>query len=147
MSSEKETLDIDTLKAGPELDALVAEQVMGLTWDESRCRVCGWPLKEKLEDGCVPENCSLRPGPIRRADSSPRYSTDLLEAWKVVEKEHLCIHPASCNPPFYWVGYPGGLKGGMVGDIENRTLGTGETAPLAICRSALKIAMLAREDR
>jgi len=24
--------------------------------------------------------------------------------------------------------------------MENRTLGTGETAPLAICRSALKIA-------
>jgi len=80
-------------EGGPELDALVAEQVMGFTWDESRCRVCGWPLKEKLEDGCVPENCSLRPGPVRRADSPPRYSTELLEAWKIVDKEHLCIHP------------------------------------------------------
>jgi len=57
----------------------------------------------------------------------------------IVEKWHLCVHRAGSVQPFYWVGYPGDLPG-MVGDVDNRTLGTGETAPLAICRSALKIA-------
>src|SRR4051812_26529004 len=32
------------MTSGRELNALVAEKVMGLVWDEERCRVCGWPL-------------------------------------------------------------------------------------------------------
>jgi len=32
---------------------------------ESRCAVCGWPLKERAEDGCVRGNCSYRPRPER----------------------------------------------------------------------------------
>lgn len=135
-------MDFDTMRAGPELDALVAEKVMGITWDNSRCRVCGWPIRDRVEDGCVAENCSRRPGPDRWADAPAPYSTDLAAAWAIVEKEHLCIHPASCNPPFYWVGYPRDLKAGMVADVENPTLGTAETAPLAICRSALKVGAL-----
>jgi hypothetical protein len=27
----------------------------------TQCEVCGWTLKEKIEDGCVPGNCSYRP--------------------------------------------------------------------------------------
>lgn len=48
-------------------------------WDESRCRVCGWPLHQhnpftRLHNDeppltCTPENCSERPAPERRADS------------------------------------------------------------------------------
>lgn len=30
---------------------------------EGRCQVCGWPLVERIEDGCVPGNCSMRPAP------------------------------------------------------------------------------------
>ena len=30
---------------------------------EERCQVCGWPLAERWEDGCVPGNCSMRPRP------------------------------------------------------------------------------------
>ena len=26
-----------------------------------RCPVCNWPMKEKMEDGCIPGNCSYRP--------------------------------------------------------------------------------------
>lgn len=33
--------------------------------DESRCAVCGWPLKERVEDGCTRGNCSHRPRPER----------------------------------------------------------------------------------
>lgn len=137
-------MNIDAMKAGPELDALVAREVMEETWDESRCRICGWPLKEKLQDGCVPESCCLRPAPERRADAPAPYSTDLETAWRVVDKVHLCVHRAGSTEPFYWVGHPSDQGGGMVGDVDNRTLGTGETAPLAISRSALKILEMAK---
>lgn len=132
-------MNIEDMKAGPELDAMVAREVMGEVWDESRCRICGWPLVEKLKDGCVADSCSFRPVPDRRADAPAPYSTDLLAAWQIVDKEHLCVHRAGSPQPFYWVGYPSDRGGGMVADMENKTLGTGETAPLAICRSALKI--------
>lgn len=28
-----------------------------------RCEVCGWPLKQTIDEGCVSGNCSLRPPP------------------------------------------------------------------------------------
>jgi hypothetical protein len=28
-----------------------------------RCPVCGWPLADRLEEGCIPGNCSMRPRP------------------------------------------------------------------------------------
>lgn len=28
---------------------------------ERRCVICDWPLKERMEDGCIPGNCSYRP--------------------------------------------------------------------------------------
>lgn len=28
----------------------------------NRCQICGWPLKATLELGCIPGNCSYRPG-------------------------------------------------------------------------------------
>lgn len=31
--------------------------------DNSRCAVCGWPLKETIDEGCVVGNCSMRPLP------------------------------------------------------------------------------------
>lgn len=136
--------EIDALKAGPELDALIAREVMGEVWDEKRCRICGWPLAARLKDGCVPESCALRPAPSHRADDPAPYSTELEWAWKIVDKEHLCVHRAGCTENFYWVGYPSDRGSGMVGDSDNETLGTGETAPLAICRSALKILEMAR---
>lgn len=34
-----------------------------------RCRVCGWPLAERLQDGCVKGYCAQRPAPKTRADA------------------------------------------------------------------------------
>lgn len=42
-------------------------EFMGMKWDENRCPVCGWPLKNKIEDGCIIGNCSVRPAPETRA--------------------------------------------------------------------------------
>ncbi len=46
---------------------------LGRKWDEWRCRICGWQLKESIEDGCTVESCSLRPAPEKRADEPPPY--------------------------------------------------------------------------
>ncbi len=77
-------MNVMELKAGPELDALIAEKVMGLTirWD--------WPDDEhhsdekvrrvEIERDCVD-------GKKRMIDEElPRYSTDISAAWEVMEK-------------------------------------------------------------
>ena len=72
------------LKAGPELDRLIRDTVMGVAWDETRCRVCGWPLADTREEGCVLGNCSQRPPPsIPVAERCQSYSTDLTAAAQV----------------------------------------------------------------
>lgn len=48
-----------------------------LPWDETRCRVCGWPLANTADEGCVKGNCSMRPGPAKRADAG--YAPELQE--------------------------------------------------------------------
>jgi hypothetical protein len=47
--------------------------------DESRCAVCGWPLRDTIDEGCVRANCSQRPRPDRlyapeRAEREERWS-------------------------------------------------------------------------
>ena len=32
-----------------------------MTDDTKRCEICDWPLVARMEDGCVPGNCSYRP--------------------------------------------------------------------------------------
>jgi len=59
-----------------EIDALVAEKVLGQTWDENRCRICGWPIYEFPIDGCTIDDCSLRPLPKKRADEPAHFTTD-----------------------------------------------------------------------
>jgi hypothetical protein len=58
---------------GREFDARVMVKVMGIVWDEGKCRVCGWPFSD---DHCHPNDCSMRPVPATRADDPPHYSTD-----------------------------------------------------------------------
>ncbi|OPX96073.1 MAG: hypothetical protein A4E60_03517 [Syntrophorhabdus sp. PtaB.Bin047] len=62
-------------------------------FDETRCRVCGWPLKQTIEEGCTAESCSMRPAPQRRADEPPDYSrpADLYEffSWLCREKPEM----------------------------------------------------------
>lgn len=45
---------------GLDCDAEAARQRADI---ESRCAVCGWPLAERIEDGCTRGNCSYRPRP------------------------------------------------------------------------------------
>jgi hypothetical protein len=127
MNTAGEKIDFHALQAGPELDALVHAEVMGIKWDEKRCRICGWPLYERIEQGCVLENCCLRPAPARRADSIPPYSTEFHMAWLIVEKM------AEKHSDLYIE------KAGLNWHFSTPLAGEDALTPaLAICRASLK---------
>lgn len=48
---------------------------------DSRCAVCGWPLAESVEEGCVRGNCSMRPRPgwLYAPERAKREADDLHE--------------------------------------------------------------------
>jgi len=111
--------DIDNLQAGRELDALVVTEIMGY-------------------EGCV----------LAHGDSTfPPYSTDIAAAWLVVEKLSALKLRAqiedsdgkSWTCTFHkWIGAP------FCWDDVGSSIA--DTAPLAICRAALR-AMLSQGDK
>ena len=114
------------LNAGHELDALIAEKVMGFA-------VKLWPHTDRL---FVAE----------RGNGTqillPAYSTDIAAAWEVVEKLGERFHARLLTPfirsgdNHYWCGFtPLGMTG-FNGRPDYEAVA--ETAPLAICRAALK---------
>lgn len=102
------------LKAGRELDKLIAEKVMG--WNFSDAAQAWYPP-------------NLHPLSNVLGHAIPSYSTDIVAAWKVVERlikdGHACDvlydHGWSCHS-----------------DLRGRRE-YGETAPHAICLAALAI--------
>ena len=128
------------LPAGRELDALIAEKVMGLPPEQWRhdapgcediyynvCNRCGLSQNSKSDAEFYQERCP-EPAP---------YSTDIAAAWLVVEKLRLAV--VSGDDPKdgshgYWAGVPVPLGGNME-DWRGA-----DTAPLAICRAALAAA-------
>lgn len=131
----------ETREAGRELDALIAEKVMGIVWDESRCRVCGWPL---ASFGCEAGACVGGSDIYDRqhpADAPRHYSTDIAAAWLVVEK---LVPDRSSRIQLDSLGFYGEEWRCLfiVEDEADATLsddGWGEapTAPLAICLASL----------
>lgn len=141
--------DTDTMKAGRELDALVAEKVMGHRVTEEPFDggqgITGTSLFEHTE-----------PGDYK---ALPHYSTDIAAAWDVAVKMDLGVAPVEV---YIGEGEPGGprrtvyaafvLGGALtISDDDlldgNPRLWLGEidgpwtvadTAPLAICLAALK---------
>ena len=118
--------DIDTLQAGPELDALVAEKVMG------------WAFA----DGCWNEPSGPRRAHPRSVyNHFPYYSTDIAAAWEVIEK---LPGPGIALFKTYNGGWQARTKvcnyPGSMHVIENDCciFSDAPTAPLAICRAALK---------
>lgn len=62
---------------GRELDAAILREVIGFSFPVWQCRICGFPLATEILNGCIVDNCSMRPVPSRRADEPPEYSRDL----------------------------------------------------------------------
>ena len=120
------TTDILSLPASRELDALVAEKVMG--WTLLPC-----PVHQ-------PRECSFggqAPGE-REPAHIPPYSTSIAAAWEVVEHiKHdvsMYVNHTDAKKPTICVviAEPKPYNGMML------PCGEADTAPLAICRAALK---------
>ena len=120
-----ETIDIDTMSAGREMDALVAEKVMGWKLHPDGhcddCRALGEPIFES-PDGFCP------------ADA---FSTWIDPAWEVVEKlrKEGMVVELSLGP----YGYHNLCIIRRYTDITRyKGIAKADTAPLVICRVALK---------
>ena len=109
------------MEAGPELDALVAERVMGWTRNDKGFWFKPGKRHNWNHDGLDP----------------PPYSTDIAAAWEVVEKIKSLpagidiLVRANCVAIDLHMF---DMADGLVKDIE---AGDATTAPLAICRAAL----------
>lgn len=108
-------VDAETIPAGRELDALVAEKVMGFevtNYEPIGIRKGGWIL------------------PI------PNYSTEIKDAWEVVEKLNLFEKYLLAKSDVNWC-----IGGDFSRELsfEEQAIASGNTAPLAICRAALKV--------
>ena len=115
------------MKPGRELDALVAEKVMGYDHGIAGCRWC-----QKDITGSDPYP--------RRNPHFDHYSTDIKAAWEVVDKGHLygdCIRQWPRDGEMVWqIGSPwwdlGRRDGGFL------VIAEADTAAHAICLAALK---------
>lgn len=157
-------VSVDTLEAGRALDALVAEHVLGLcdhdlrdNRDEARAETIKQARREWEEEYGSPPPEAWRPeedfwvqaylkcakcgktwavgsnelGPSREYWLK-RYSTDIAAAWDIVMK----YASAGCAGWMEFDGHTGAHAGVTSGN--GRFEGHGDTAPLAICRAALK---------
>ena len=117
-------MNYDEIPPGREMDALVAEKVMGwIRYNDSQ----GWPSGAK------------HTGNRRR--SYPRYSTDIAAAWEVVEKllrDNGELVVAIQSDDHDWVCTIRDDPLNIVGYSRS------PTAPLAICRAALMTVLTAR---
>jgi hypothetical protein len=122
------------MKPGRELDALIAEKVMG--WGPIEIDRNGNPV------GINPDYPSKF-----KCHIVPNYSTDIAAAWTVVEKLKLCVWPTTDGRYLclldqfsleygdeYWFGGSNVLE-----NIERDWIAAvAQTAPHAICLAALK---------
>jgi hypothetical protein len=68
--------------------------------------------------------------------TDPPSSTDIAAAWPLVERYKMTVAPPLPITRPLWEAYPFGMD-------HRDWLGAGDTAPLAICRAALKAAAIA----
>jgi len=120
-----------THPAGRDLDALVAEKVMG--WTEVRL------LSTTYDNSVWPVTVTgwvgIPPGETKE-DDVDEFSTDIAAAWLVVERlgakaRRWCI--GRDDEGAAWV-----VRTCWMSPPDREDHGRGETAPLAICRAALR---------
>jgi hypothetical protein len=131
------SIDLTTLAAGRELDAIVAERVMGIAPRDVRIK------GETNTVRIYSDNLALADGLWERKDlewygSPPRYSTQIETAWQLVERMRELGSGVSLS------AYPpGGARDAQRIELWRCRFGlyggdaSGDTASLAICRAAL----------
>lgn len=115
------------MEAGRELDALVAEKVMG--WEPGPGGIHLFPPKDEPN-----RKRFTRWNGEARVTEIPHYSTDIAAAWEVVEKLghkfQMFLNTRGKWTEADFVHWPDNLKGYVAASAD--------TAPLAICLAALK---------
>lgn len=123
-------MDIAAIPAGRELDALIAEKVMGITLSSS-CACCHGAYCQRHDDPRV-----------------HAYSTDIGSAMKVAERiglfrncRHLHENGVGMQDGETWrrTGWEWVVEEVFQPLDKNTILARGETAELAICRAALEV--------
>ena len=128
------------MPAGREMDVLIAENIMGYTLSELSLPACPKYKLFDIESGEFS-------GYVKEV---PHYSTDIADAWEVVKRMPIPFKLEKCWEKAYQIG-PEGWSAYWCTDAdcegcnENSRCTNGddawaETAPLAICRYALKVA-------
>ena len=140
--------DIGNMPAGPELDALVAEKIMGDPhWEpipipEIPGEPCGTTLEccPNSKDAHLAWNLYIRLNVKHRQYAPRSYSTDISAAWAVVER-------LSSDGEYFSLTHTAGHSEFAAYDVEDKPVwiadfygheGEAPAAPLAICRAALK---------
>ena len=133
-------MNTDDLPAGRELDALVAEKVMGwriTAWNDGE----PWGNREVFPPfepiNGIPADCDCISH--SEAGEPPHYSTDIAAAWEVVEKlwdedfhvQFQLVHQVTAGK--WRVEFPTRKV-----PHHNYVFAHADTASLAICRAALK---------
>ena len=132
------------MKAGRELDALIAEKVMGwssqadgLYWDAGNHRT-------RLVLGSIIAKKRKEMGLENAQDFVFAPSTNIADAWMVVEKlgrwrgfDFMLVMPDP-EQTFHLHTYEAGWYEATNDGPERRVVGDADTAPLAICLAALK---------
>ena len=113
-------MNIDAMPAGPKMNELMATEIMG--WQLSKIHLGFWATP--LEDDCEYNHHDID-------EWSP--STDIAAAWPIAERLRLCLIPR----------VDGGWNALPWEDVRDSgplpaSAGSAHTAPLAICRAALK---------
>lgn len=126
-------MNIDEMKAGREMDAMIAEKVMGWTDFDGESTMYWW-----VKNGYT-DVCNGAPFACQKANT-PIFSTGIFDAWQVVEQMRkngfwfsVCFKTVVTNTPNYYVEFRcvrGGTRGTHCGNDD--------TIELAICRAALK---------
>ena len=141
------------MKAGRELDARIAERVMGerILWAHAAWSKEDW-LSSHGEGEPTEQNTPAivldedrRDGdPLPRYLIIPRYSTSIADAWSVVDTMERRGFWCEMRTPFmepggddgYWAGFTPHSTSGWNGRPDHWT--RAESLPLAICLAALK---------
>lgn len=127
-------MDVDSMEASRELDAMIAERVMGLVPCQAGAHKDGamWP-------------CYAQPDSPMEGGELPCYSTDIAAAWHVVEAlgERYGCHVSVARrsdifkaPSRYLCSIEGGRL--AYNNPYLRLIDIAPSVPLAICRAALK---------
>jgi hypothetical protein len=123
-------MSVDELPAGPELDRLVAEMVMGWQWGKNRIDA-GMDAFGDWREAHEVEGPIRNPGGYFVRHWSP--STDIAHAWEVVERM------SELGNPLRHLSDGRSRIGYFFARFGDSTEGNwpAETAPLAICRAAI----------